>query len=405
MRIPSLQFDSKKVTPEEIQSLKDYGQTDDFLAQLKQRQKQEADALLNYQRQIEAAQGTFAQAPQFVTPEQQNVSQNQALTLGIGDILREVVSTAPRKFRQERTPSIAVLQGLKDQDYAKKLQQADIAFKNDEQRILANQRAAELGLRSGELGLSTAQRGTDVARDDFRDARNFGFQERQFEFSKEQWDTDVKYRDKVHAEQVRQFNENLGWDKEKFNTPEFKKAQMEFDAMVDAGIDPEVAERRAYGRYIIQDQQIKLGSMSVSEKEQMMKLLPAQIADQLAEYAYNKQVRPLNLSLLKKQVANYGRGGQGADPLTPFRARLNQLQGLIDTANANKAANAAKSMGKDSVAGDAGAFDRLINYYIGEQQQIARDMNYAAGATVVDPGMFRFVPVGGERSLRETVGG
>ena len=104
----SVSGEVKDYTPEQIQALKDTADVD--AAKVRARQ-----TLKDYQTAIEQAQSMFSRSAQMQTPERQQVGKGEGLMLAIGDALRNVVSTAPRKYRQPQTPGIQVAQGLKDQ--------------------------------------------------------------------------------------------------------------------------------------------------------------------------------------------------------------------------------------------------------------------------------------------------
>lgn len=365
--------------------------------QVRELTQQERDALMNEARRTEAQLGSKAamdtlnqrlkdaqdaamKSATMQNPQRGKVSGQELMWTGLADFAREVFSNAPRSQRQQIPSGAQTLQGLKDQDYQQALRQSEINYQNEQNALLARQRAADIGLRGAEVGLDQANRTLDRTDEGRRFDLTHGLSERQFEFSREQWNADVNYRNMVFNENKRQFQEQLNWDKEKFNTTEWSVAQREFEQMVDSGLDVETAKARAFGKYIIQDQQIKLGDMSVKEKEQMMKLLPAQIADQLAEYEYNKKIRPLNLDLLRKQVQNYGRGG-ATDPLKTIDGRLAQLDTAINAAMLAKAGASSRVMGKDDKV-DLSTYDKYIEYLRQEKRQVMKDGNYVAGSKV-----------------------
>ena len=173
LKLPSFNLASqKKFTPEEIQGFKDTADVDEA-------KKRARQTLADYQNAIAQAQSIFSQSAQMQTPERQQVGRKEGLLLTLGDALRNVVSTAPRKYRQPQTPGIQVSQGLKDQEYARQLQDAQIGYQNQQNQILAGQRAAEVGLEKFKLGYEGAKEDVAAEVGEARFNRQQGFNEAQ----------------------------------------------------------------------------------------------------------------------------------------------------------------------------------------------------------------------------------
>src|SRR3990167_5337074 len=169
LKLPKLNFDSqKKFTPAEMDGFRTETQTQAALAASKLAGEEKDRAMKDLMAGYQNAQTQLAQFAQFNAPERQQVGKDQGLLLMLGDALKEIVSTAPRKFRQPQTPGIQVAQGLKDQEYSRQLGDAQTAFQNQQSQLQAAQNAAMLGVEGLKAQYGMSQDEAALALDNLR---------------------------------------------------------------------------------------------------------------------------------------------------------------------------------------------------------------------------------------------
>ena len=166
-----------KIGPDQVAGFKNIGQSGTESAALQQKLRDEENALNQLIAGYQGARTVFGQAPQMNVPEREKPNFQQGLALTLADALRNIVDTSPRKFRQERQPGVQTFQGLKDQDFERKLQEENLRYQNEAQRIAASQRQAEVGLEGLKAGYEGAGRATDTARQGYQFERTQGFTE------------------------------------------------------------------------------------------------------------------------------------------------------------------------------------------------------------------------------------
>ena len=295
----------KKYTPEELQGFKDTADVDEA-------KKRARQTLQDYQTAIEQAQSMFSQSAQMQTPERQQVGKGEGLMLAIGDALRNVISTAPRKYRQEQAPGIQVAQGLKDQEYARQLQDAQIGYQNEQNKLLAGQRAAEVGLRKFELGYEGAERDvvreTDEARfnktegrlsaaqafDEFIRTENLTLDKDRAQTLKDQWQKDFDRLNETEAAKL--LREQAGYEAQ--------------------GLPPDEARKMAFADKMISVRSAELKGLELKRTKELYDALPvsAEVKHTLWQREAEIEQHKEQMLNLRKQREVMGRGGSASNP-------------------------------------------------------------------------------------------
>ena len=328
-----------KIGPDQVQGFKNIGSAGDTNAALKQRLDDEnakyESAINELVTGYQKAQSTFGQAAQINVPERQKPSLQEGIALTIADALRGIVDTSPRKFRQERAPSVQTFQGLKDQEYERQLQTENIRYQNEAQRIAASQRSAEVGLEGLKAKTEGAQNAARTAGEEYRFGRAQGHAEAQAaitnEFARQGIQLD-KDRIRIQGEQ---------WQKDfdRLNRTEAENLQREQAGYEAQGMSPADARKMAYADKMLSVNSAELKGLELKRTKELYDALPvsAEVKHTLWQREAEIESHDENMKTLRKQREVMGRNSRSQDPfaMMMFNDFRSDIGSEIEKANQN----------------------------------------------------------------------
>ena len=332
-------------TPEMLAALKSYADTTKANSPggiaLKKADEKANAVLARFKNQLDVTtQAASAQAgspldiPQDVRP-----SKDQMLFMALADLGERLTSRVPEAQRGNKVTPLDKFREMSKEETDRRLRNSQLKSQDERARLAAVHDAELLKLKGVETELGLARDDVRAAQAQQNTLSDQAFRDRQFSRGVKESDRDYEFRVNESNRAQGNIEAALNWDKEKFNTSDWDLASRDYAKMVKGGMDPAKAEARAFGKFLLLEQNIELGDMQLKEKAELMKLLPAQIADQIAEYEYNKIVRPLNIAQIRANIAatrSGGMGGTPVDPLVGHRKRMGEVQKVIDDLSKTK---------------------------------------------------------------------
>ena len=324
-----------KIGPDQVAGFKNIGQSGTESAALQQKLKDEENALNQLIAGYQGARTVFGQAPQMNVPEREKPNFQQGLVLTLADALMNIVDTSPRKFRQERQPGVQTFQGLKDQDFERKLQEENLRYQNEAQRIAASQRQAEVGLEGLKAGYEGAGRATDTARQGYQFERTQGFTEAQAIIENGFRQAGLNLDERQFNEQVRQFNAQ----ETRLGRSAAEQMAANVPALIKAGFTPEQANKMAFADFMTAATTNDIKDLELKRTKELYDALPvsAEVKHTLWQREAEIESHDENMKTLRKQREVMGRNSRSQDPfaMMMFNDFRSDIGGEIEKANQN----------------------------------------------------------------------